>query len=977
MKYNAILIAFATAAMLVACEEKISDREDLDSRTVSKLDVHYEVAGQPTQALSYNHAYTLAELNVIVSNDGLRWTLESDRDWCKVVPGDHRGSGTITLELEANESFEDRETATLTFVAGDYRGFRITVDQSAATFIISQPYFVAALHGASYNVNVTTLAGTDWDYQAEDWLTVVRNPAGAAVDGAVTTVLKVSAGTNYDDSRLGTVELSSGSEKDALTVWQFGNDLSWKDGCIFFPNDDPASFSLEAPHNMVKQVNLPDYASYVSEEQNNGMDKFTFTLEDFLNDASSMRDVAVTLTLNNNTSTVVALPGIKQDYKPAGALMSSAGMKAFAEKVAAGQSTSDWEKDGWVTVLQDIDMTDVADWAGIGTAEHPFAGKFDGGGHKIKNLKNATHAIFNVCGGASETATASIKGITIDKSCNFYYNVDNWTASNNAFGALVASANNTKIENCANEASIEFSGTPAGQDPAIVGGILGEGKGGTSVRGSRVATGTITISATSDVDDEVSAFIGGIAGSAPSISGCSMSGTIMNEGSFRTVYMGGITGKIAPGDAVSGNSFSGKLNLKGNSRDNFLGGLYGAVEENGTYNFDAATDMSTMAGSIEINSYRADASTRVFSGGFIGFAAGGSTLSFKDYEVQTSFVMDNTSNRAAEFCCAGGILGGCDPGTAVKSLTFENLKPQGSILIKFGSGSRTGVIHSLYGGVVGFVKGPATFTGCINKGEIGNKAATQGTEGVSFNSSLACVGGMAGYAEGGNVSFSSCRNQALVTALFYVNNVAISTCLSNWVGQSAGGIIGAFNLRESGGSFKLTIQDCENAAVINTYRGFAGGMTGFCQNATISQCSNRSGSSSSSNGYVQGGVAGVIMNTTIENCTVKTDVRAGAGGNANDYGCNAGGIAGRVEGSAKCTLTGCSYFGKIDAVLASGKPQNGGGLLGYGPAATVISNCRFGGEVNSTTVTQAKLLSLAVGNGGATAPEGTLLWDGN
>ena len=75
MKYNAILIALAATVMLVACEEKLTDREDLDSRTVSQLDVQYAVDGQAAQALSYNHSYARPVLDVIVNNDGLRWNL--------------------------------------------------------------------------------------------------------------------------------------------------------------------------------------------------------------------------------------------------------------------------------------------------------------------------------------------------------------------------------------------------------------------------------------------------------------------------------------------------------------------------------------------------------------------------------------------------------------------------------------------------------------------------------------------------------------------------------------------------------------------------------------------------------------------------------------------------------------------------------------------------------------------------------------
>ena len=86
---------------------------------------------------------------------------------------------------------------------------------------------------------------------------------------------------------------------------------------------------------------------------------------------------------------------------------------------------------------------------------------------------------------------------------------------------------------------------------------------------------------------------------------------------------------------------------------------------------------------------------------------------------------------------------------------------------------------------------------------------------------------------------------------------------------------------------------------------------------------------------------------------------------------------GRSEGSVACSVNSCSYFGKISPVAASGtKPQNGGGLVGYAPSTTKVSDCSFGGTVNGVTVTQAKLNDLAIGAGGATATN-TILWDGN
>ena len=130
-------------------------------------------------------------------------------------------------------------------------------------------------------------------------------------------------------------------------------------------------------------------------------------------------------------------------------------------------------------------------------------------------------------------------------------------------------------------------------------------------------------------------------------------------------------------------------------------------------------------------------------------------------------------------------------------------------------------------------------------------------------------------------------------------------------------------------------------------------------------------------GFVQGGIAGCSVASAINNCTAKVDVTAGNGGNANEYGSNAGGLVGRVEGSTASSVNSCSYYGKISPVAASGtKPQNGGGLIGYAPSSTKVSDCSFGGTVNGVTVTQAKLNDLAIGAGGATATN-TILWDGN
>ena len=73
---------------------------------------------------------------------------------------------------------------------------------------------------------------------------------------------------------------------------------------------------------------------------------------------------------------------------------------AFAAAVNAGASTEEWENgEGWVNLLADIDFAGVEDWTPVGNATapwtnwvpaitdgFPFAGKFDGNAHHIKNL---------------------------------------------------------------------------------------------------------------------------------------------------------------------------------------------------------------------------------------------------------------------------------------------------------------------------------------------------------------------------------------------------------------------------------------------------------------------------------------------------------------------------------------------------------------------------------------------------------------
>ncbi len=986
MKKNVILIMLAAVALLAACQKKVlSERESLDRRTVSTLEVQYALDGKEVQTLNFSHEYTLCELTVTVNNDGLIWNLKSDSPWCKVLPGEHRGSGKVTLELAANDRFVDRMDAILTFVAGDFQGFRIPVVQSAATFIVGQPYFVADLDGGVYTVDVKTLTEKkDWTYESlDDWLSAEVVNEGAPDQGMVTKRLSLTAAANGNDSRLGTVKLSYGGETDELTLWQFGTDLSYDAGKIYFPSDSPAQLQFLAPRNVIKGANLPDYASQNVEQVAQNREKWTISFADNLSDCEERRDIDVSITLSNNTSSVVPFPQAVQDYTPAYGLMTAKGVQRFTQKVNAGESTADWERDGWVKMLNDIDMTGVTGWTGIGTTTHPFSGKFDGNGHSILNLKQSKSGFFNICEGESESNAAIIQNLTMGKSCTFVNEVE----SNVSFGGVVNHAASARIYECSNLGQITFGGASIGA--AFLGGIVGWGWDAVTIRGCHME-GTMTV-----VCEAETAQIGGIAGYAPTIRNCDFAGSIVTQNaSLTTLLAGGITSMVAPTSSVYGNAFSGSIEANSaNVYSHYLGGLYASVAGGVTLNFDKANDMSSVSGSIKVNGYKGDTDTEIYVGGFIGYVDGGSALSFKGYDVQTKIFIDQSVNRTAGRVCAGGVLGGSSYVTKLASAVFEDITPQGELTFNFASGVASGIAKGFYGGVAGFIYGPATFKNCRNKSSVGTTVEGSNVNaGGKNDNSVNFVGGVAAYVEGGNASFTGCRNEATVMNLFYCNQSAYDNAAGNYLqhfhGVICGGVLGGFDMHKTMGAETLTVSDCHGTATVDAIRGFVGGIVGYAQNATISGCSYTGKETSTLGNQIgchQGGIIGGAAKTEITSCTAKTNIHAGSPGSSDSA--SPGGILGRAIPTGPVTLTSCRYYGTVTAVPSNGTTLYPGGLVGCGTDETTVSNCLYGGAISKTNkagtseasrddINSLNVLQFVFGNGLGTQTD-TRLWDGH
>ena len=999
MKYGKLFLILSFAAFLGACAKEEGEREKLDNRVseAKQLEVKYKFNGSEVQSLAFTHNAVKATLDVEVNNPDLKWSLESSNiTWCTVEEGEHKGSGSVVIYLTANDGLEARVPATLTFVAGQYRGASIQVDQSASLFVISQPYFVAGKDGGSWNVNVTTASGVEWSIGNSDWLTGTAG-APATNAGMVTTPVALDVAANTGDSRFGSIKLTSGIETDDIYVYQFGNELSYNSSGDIFFGREAGSFSFVAPGSIIRQFKeLPDFASPTIEPQDDGTDLVTIVFEQNISDTNEPRAVSIVMQLNNSSATEVALPAMMQDFTPSHGLNSAKGLKALARVVAEGGSTEPWEKDGVITVLGDIEMAGISDWTGIGTAAHPFSSKFDGGGFSIKSLW-ASAPLFNVC------ENAEISNLAMDPLCELSF------STGESVGAIAASAAGTRFTNCSFGGKLTVT---AATDGVAIGGIVGRADK-TSVLDRCLVNAEIVINTPS----LASAFAGGLAGyTEGTVTNCEMTGKLDITTCPATLKAGGITSVLGNDTEVSENTFRGEVALSGTAgTDIRVAGLYGCITDRDR-SFDYSTDKSVTGGSISIEGFGSNAATVLYAGGMIGYLQSGRSLSVKGYEGETVILVNHTAvARRGKLICVGGILGGTDFSTPSGTVSFDGVTGKGGVSLKYKTSIAVQCTNMCIGGIAGLVNAPASFVNCKNLGEVGALASGNDYSARS-NGYSQVVGGIAGLCFGGNQTYDHCENHAAVRNLHYNNNPilfilkpsdnkynfydpSVDGAGGMYTATANGGIVGAFNYFTTLQDYQLTVSSCVSEGQFESYRGVFGGIVGFAGNASIENCSwtgdsihtklDSNGSPSNNLASDKGGIAGVLSKSTVKGCTAKGKLESFRFGSAE--AADAGGIVAYVAGWTDqdyVVVENCSFYGEI----IDGHAELGilGGILGRNDiTGTEVKNCKFGGKVNEQPITSENMAEYAEGKQ-TKAPSatisaklksvtvtGTSLWSGN
>jgi len=960
MKHKILSLIMLPALLLAGCEkEKPTDEVILAGREVRDISVSYSMDGAAVSSLSFGHNAASREIDVVLNDDGLRWNLESNREWLKVVSDPNRGSGKVSLQVAANESFDARDEATLTFVAGEFRGFALTASQAASSFVVGQPFAISPKDGLTFSTKVTTKSGTSWDVTSEDWITVSRGTAVSS-NGMQTEPLSITVMPDGGNSRFGRVTLSAGSDKEYINVFQFGTEHKYDSaGNLVLPGSG-SKLEITVPRYLVADVELPAFAEYSISDSDSDLATLTLTFADNLSDCSETRSIAASLLLSNSSASVVPLPGIVQDYIPAHGLVTAKGLKAFADAVASGSSTADWENNGVVVVVEDIDMAGVEGWTGIGTEDKPYTGTFDGKGHSVINLTKTRSGIFNVCKGAT------ISNVTLGKGCSIYndiqeYNKGAWV------GGIANKATATAFSGCSMTGSVEYAGISNDDSGSFAGGIVGWCDSSSSILNCKMS-GKLTVSAGSDADVTVNA--GGIAGlNAGRTAFCEMSGTMGFSSGIGHARLGGIMGSLIEGATVENNAYMGTITLNGTPMHVAIGGLYGVLDS--SRSFDNASDKSVSLGTIKLSAFANTTETRIFAGGFAGMASNGINVAFKGYEFQTNISFDQTAARVADFLLIGGVLGGSDPDAKLAGATFDSISNQGIYSTEYTTTATPQVRHAYIGGIAGFINGPATFTKCVNNAEIG-KITSSAVNCANTKNYAFILGGIAGVVIGGDATFTGCENKAKITNNHY-SNVIPGGATSGWyTACSASGILGAFDCVQESVSGKLVMKDCANGAVIASYRGCSAGMVCFARNAEISSCSNLGDMSvTNSNAANKGGIACTLEKSTITGCIVKCNVFCSNPASAVQC---PGGILSNSQGGG-VTISDCSWFGVI-SVNKVDQPFNCGGIVATAEEDTVVRNCKIGGTINGVVLSENNIGGYAVGNKTGKV-EGLSYWPGN
>ena len=248
---------------------------------------------------------------------------------------------------------------------------------------------------------------------------------------------------------------------------------------------------------------------------------------------------------------------------------------------------------------------------------------------------------------------------------------------------------------------------------------------------------------------------------------------------------------------------------------------------------------------------------------------------------------------------------------------------------------------SVYAGLFGYVGAGGMIKGLTVEGKI------------TISGSTSCVGGIAGFVDGTEVSEMSVLTDSDDSKTGIIDCTSNVTINVTYNGLSVGGIVGS-----CGGATISGCKNCGDVSVVGTSESGIdiniGGIVGYSGSSTIIRncCNTGAVSVQDAEKAYAGGVMGQSINTTLSGCYNTGVVSA-----QNVVEANLGGLVG--QSSEDTAVSSCYNTG--DVTTENVEDVYAGGVVGYNDGT--VSNCNNTGDVGTKDVTYAAVGGV-VGNSG-------------
>lgn len=577
-------------------------------------------------------------------------------------------------------------------------------------------------------------------------------------------------------------------------------------------------------------------------------------------------------------------------------IASSADLIAFANAWNAGEYTSTAEDPFVVTLTKDIEFTaeDNAAWPGIGVDSDAsiFNGVFDGCSYTISGF-TSTNSLFKYVAAEGIVQNLSLSG-------DVTYNLTGITATTNAAPFVYRSWG--VINDCSSSVNVTVTSSSAITNEVRISGLMAYMTSGECNRCSYDGTLVWEESSSSSAKAYVGGVIAYVNTEEAVVDGCCLTGTVDLKATVTgdRSWFGGVVGYPLVPVSNCYTTKEAKVNVS-NATKLRMGGVVGYAA-------------STVAGcvnnaAITINCPSTDDGTHTYAGGVVGRNGG---------QVSDS---DNTGTITVTAGCLAQRIGGI-VGQNYDS-DIEGCENSGEIICN------DVVVKKVryYGGIVGYSTG--TISSCKNTAGV-SSLTMNGNVGTD-NYSSTVFGGIVAYFSGS--SLSDCINSGTVSNQYWNNSNDLTTM------TYTGGIAAKV---EGKAEAIVIVRDCTNNVSgstgneVNAKRGMCGGIIGYADYATITNCDNTMYINGSS--YYVGGIVGQMAHSSASDCDAICNIRS----TQTKY---SGGVAGRTT-DGTTTITNCSYDGDI----VNTKKGNGvvvymGAAVGGNTGNLTVSGSRFRGNI--------------------------------